>query len=135
MGTVLENLIDNPRMDVVEEPACREGDWESYRRAVAQPGPLAGPHAEADAIDYKRRCAIEYLGKRALKNGGVCSRTVPRILTPQFVFNLEQSNRTIRYARYPWLEQLMKLIAQIEAIQEKHASNNVISLVKKPVGH
>ena len=135
MGTALENLIDDPRIEVMDTPACREGDWEGYRRAVTQPGPLVGPHAEADAMDYKRRCAIEYLGKRALAHGGVCSRTVPRVLTQKFAMNLEKSNRTIRYARYPWLEQLMKLIAEIEAIQEKYASNNVITLVKKPIGH
>ena len=137
MGTVLKKSVSTTDTisvpDTNLKPACREGDWQSYMRAVAQPGPLVGPHAEADAMDYKRRCAIAYLGKRALLNGGVCRRAAPRVLTQQFSTNLEKSNRSIRYTRYPWLERLMKLFAEIESIQDQHASDNVIALVKKPV--
>ncbi|MDQ7969278.1 MAG: hypothetical protein REI95_06500 [Oxalicibacterium faecigallinarum] len=142
MGTVLKKSIETTtpitsdtaaEQVTTTQPACTEGDWNSYLRAVAQPGPLVGPHAEADAMDYKRRCAIDYLGKRAMLHGGVCRRGAPRILTQQFSASLEKSNRAIRYARYPWLERLMKLFAEIEALQDQFASDNVISLVQKPV--
>ena len=86
------------------------------------------PNATA-AWAYKRACAMAYLGKRAQLHGGVCSTLHPHIMTPQFIADLETSNRTIRYSRYPWLRSLMNLLEEIERIQDQISSTNVISLV------
>jgi hypothetical protein len=50
-------------------------------------------------------------------------------MTPQFVADLEASNKTVRYARYPWLKAMMNLLAEIEQIQDEISNANVISLI------
>jgi len=132
MRTVLENPQQNDQRAIFSSyQGLREGDWEGYRHALAQCRSAGDTWEEtADALDRKRQFALAYLGRRAMLYGGACSRTAPRILTQQFVMDLEKNNRGKRYTRYPWLETLMKLLAEIEALQEQHASNNVISLVK-----
>jgi hypothetical protein len=119
----------NPGSVVVE---IREGDWIAYHRHIER------THSERDliqcfggVIEYHRACAMAYLGKRAQHRGGVCSRTYPRILTPQFVAGLEATNKYHRYIRYPWLEKLLNLLAEIERIQDEinNGNSNVISLI------
>jgi hypothetical protein len=49
-------------------------------------------------------------------------------MSTQLVADLAERNRAKRYARYPWLEKLLKLMAEIEQVQEQ-VSSNVFSLV------
>ena len=118
-----------PRSTAVD---IREGDWIAYHRHIER------THSERDlvqsfggVIEYHRACAMAYLGKRAQHRGGICSRTHPRILTAQFVADLGATNRFHRYIRYPWLEKLLNLLAEIERIQDEfnNGSSNVISLI------
>jgi hypothetical protein len=50
-------------------------------------------------------------------------------MTPQFIAEMEPNNKTLRYARYPWLRAYMNLLAEIELIQDQISNTNVISLV------
>ena len=116
-----------PRSDAVE---IREGDWKAYLHCVARyKEDKAIAERYGSVVAYKRACAMAYLGKRAQLHGGVCSTLHPHIRTPQFIADLETSNRTIRYSRYPWLRSLMNLLEEIERIQDQISSTNVISLV------
>lgn len=121
-------LVSEPRPKAITID-IREGDWSAYLI-------LKTAHRDSDpnrcydgALAYKRQCAMAYLGRRAQIHGGVCSRTQPRILTPQFVSDLELANNTKRYQRYPWLETLLNLLAQIEHMQDEISATNVIALV------
>lgn len=108
----------------------REGDWKAYlhftgkcRRNQALLERYGG------LIAYRRACAMAYLGRRAQLHGGVCSTRHPHIMTPQFIADLEHANKAQRYARYPWLEALMNILAEIERIQDEISlGTNVISL-------
>jgi len=122
---------ENPHTSPLPHPLVREGDWQAYCRALKQCASSSDAYEDlALSVARKREHAFAYLGKRAMLYGGACSRTTPRILTPQFVMMLEKENRIKRYARYPWLEKLMKLLAEIEVLQEEQAGNNVFSLVR-----
>ena len=111
----------------------REGDWKAYLHCIArckEDKSIVGHYGSI--AEYKRACALAYLGKRAQLHGGVCSTRHPHIMTQQFIDDLETSNRTIRYNRYPWLRALMNLLAEIEQIQDQISSANVITLVPAP---
>jgi hypothetical protein len=110
----------------------KEGDWHAYQQHITR------PPSDRDVIDcfgsiskYKRMCALAYLGRRAQHHGGVCSKAHPRILSVQFIADMTESNKKQRYIRYPWLEKLLALMAEIERIQDEisNESHNVISLV------
>lgn len=112
----------------------REGDWKTYQQYCANnSGNKHLANSYGGALGYKRACALAYLGRRAQFHGGVCSKTHPSILTPQFVADLEASNKAKRYARYPWMEALLNLLTEIERIQDQITNtDNVISLVSGP---
>lgn len=108
----------------------REGDWKAYLQSIAryrEDKAILDRYEDANA--YKRACALAYLGRRAQLHGGVCSSRHPHVITPQFIAELENTNRTQRYTRYPWLRSLMNLLAEIEQIQDQISSTNVITLV------
>lgn len=108
----------------------REGDWKAYLQCIArskEDKSIADRYGSI--VEYKRACALAYLGRRAQLHGGVCSTRHPHIMTQQFINDLETTNRTIRYSRYPWLRALMSLLAEIEQIQDQISSANVITLV------
>lgn len=108
----------------------REGDWKAYLQSIARCKDDKSLIERYGSItDYKRACALAYLGRRAQLHGGVCSTRHPHIMTPQLIAELETTNRSIRYARYPWLRALMNLLAEIEMIQDQISATNVISLV------
>lgn len=109
----------------------REGDWKAYLHYSAKCRDSNAVIERYGSIAaYKRACALAYLGKRAQLHGGVCSTTRPHIMTQQFLTNLEASNKAQRYARYPWLEALIKIMVEIERLQDEISGNgNVISFV------
>ncbi len=107
-----------------------EGDWKTYLRHISKRHDnKVFMGRDGDVMVYKRQCAMAYLGKRAQIHGGVYSRTLPRTLTAQFNADLEARNRAQRYQRYPWLEKLQNLLAEIERIQDEGLGSDVISLV------
>jgi hypothetical protein len=110
----------------------REGDWDYYLDQIAgRRGKASLPEDPLELLTYKRQCALAYLGKRAQISGGVCSKTTPRILTPQMISELGDANRAKRYNRYPWIERLLNLLAEIELIQDQsNTQANVFSLVQ-----
>ncbi|MBC7499614.1 MAG: hypothetical protein H7315_03830 [Herminiimonas sp.] len=107
-----------------------EGDWPGYLAATINCSKnILSREALEEVIERKRACALAYLGRRAQKHGGVCSRTQPRILTMQMIGELGKTNADLRYKRYPWLEKLLKLMADIESIQDDISmQSNVISM-------
>lgn len=126
LSDTVEKAKTQLRIDVTE------GDWAAYQRwitlATAE-GSSARKSYESE-VAYLQACALAYLGRRAQLHGGVCSRTQPRVLTLAFTAKLEAANRTERFRRYPWLETLLNLLAEIERIQEEVTfKRNVISLV------
>lgn len=130
------SAVFNPEETVSEISAktdaieIREGDWKAYAQAIARgeaDKDLVSRHGSV--MEYKRACALAYLGKRAQLHGGVCSTRHPHIMTSQFIASLEVSNRAIRDARYPWLRLLMNLLGEIEQIQDQISSASVITLV------
>jgi len=124
-GEVVPNV--GPRSAAIE---IREGDWKAYLLCIARCSDEKHVlERYGSIVAYKRACALAYLGKRAQLHGGVCSSRHPHIMTPQLIADLEASNRTNRYARYPWLRALMNLLAEIEQIQDQISGNNVITLV------
>lgn len=138
MSTVMDTILPARKPvggDLVAQKAeplvIREGDWQAYLARTVDM--YSDTHELADLeilAEYKRQCAFDYLGKRAQKQGGICSKK-PRVLSAEVVARLEESNRAKRYARYPWIEKLLKLMAEIERLQEENAgSPNVFSLVQ-----
>ena len=107
-----------------------EGDWDAYQRFS---NPCCSKNfvtRHESLIAYRQQCALAYLGKRAQFYGGVCSKMHARIFTPHFILELNAANKAQRFSRYPWLEKLVDLIAEIEREQESvFASDNVISLI------
>jgi hypothetical protein len=110
----------------------QEGDWNTYRKhclSTRYQNPTVLQN-DGGTLDYRRKCALAYLGRRAQLHGGVCSRTQPRILTSAFLTKIEETNRAERFRRYPWLETLLKLLAEIERVQDEITTEtNVISLM------
>ena len=127
---------------VAKEAPClkidiAEGDWVAYQRWKALEGPNSSRTLKSydSQVAYLRAGALAYLGRRAQLHGGVCSRTQPRVFTSALIAKLDAANRTERFRRYPWLETLLNLLAEIDRIHDEVTSTgNVISLmpVSKP---
>ncbi|MES2536032.1 MAG: hypothetical protein V4632_09195 [Pseudomonadota bacterium] len=132
MSAVLESNYTvspiTPHLAAIEN---HEGDWKAYQQQIGNCyRDKDFPNQDASVIRYKQQCALAYLGKRAQFNGGVCNRTAPRILTPQFIAELAEMNKAKRYSLYPWLETLVNLLAEIERVQDQISiGGNIISLV------
>ncbi|OGB26279.1 MAG: hypothetical protein A3I66_19175 [Burkholderiales bacterium RIFCSPLOWO2_02_FULL_57_36] len=109
----------------------REGNWDEYQYQNARCRNVDNvPRTSSGLLAHKRKCALAYLGKRAQLHGGVCSKMMPRVLTPSVIADLEASNQAKRFSLYPWMETLMNLTAEIERTQDQSANpDNVISLV------
>ena len=110
-----------------------QGNWDEYQYQTQNARCRIGSNLLRDSaglLAHKRKCALAYLGKRAQLHGGVCSKTMPRILTPRMIAELEANNRAKRFSLYPWMETLMNLTAEIERTQDRVANSaNVISLL------
>jgi hypothetical protein len=135
-GSCLSEIADKTESPLPIRIA--ESDWVAYQRwrAREEPDSMLAFKSYGTETAYVRACALAYLGRRAQLHDGVCSRTQPRVLTSTFMSKLEGANRTERFRRYPWLETLLNLLAEIDRIHEEVAfTGNVISLVPvaKPV--
>lgn len=102
-----------------------EGDWQAYLRvqSMIKTDMVNGVD---EALPAKRRCALAYLGKRAQGKGGIYSKSTPRVLTAQFMLSLSAENCTQRFKRYPSLERLLKLVAEIENMHDEIAQENKV---------
>ena len=102
-----------------------EGDWQAYLRVqnTIEPTVINGLD---EALPARRRCALAYLGKRAQSKGGIYSKSTPRVLTAQFILSLAAENCAQRFKRYPSLERLIKLVAEIENMHDEIAQENKV---------
>lgn len=109
----------------------QEGNWNEYLYQSARCRNADYlPQHPVGLLAWQRDCALAYLGKRAQLRGGACSKTKPRILTPEMIADLEASNRAKRHSQYPWMEALMHLLTESERTQDQFSnSTKVISLV------
>jgi len=108
----------------------REGDWNAYRRHSKFCSRTDFVTSNDSLTVFRRQCALAYLGKRAQLYGGACSKTQHRTFTPGFLVEIGKANENRRFIRYPWLEKLLDLVAEIEREQAKVPdADNVISLV------
>ena len=57
-----------------------------------------------ETLAQKRASALAYLCRRAHEEAAVYSKTSVRILTPEFVQSMAQTNTAQRCRRHPWLE-------------------------------
>ena len=94
-----------------------EGDWQAYVSACDRID--ATVESVSEVLSSKRACALAYLGRRAQRQGGVYSKSTPRIFTSHLIASLDAANRTQRFKLYPWLERLLNLLAEIESIQDE----------------
>ena len=104
-----------------------EGDWTLYRQrcdAVSQSG--MPPEARLQA---RQTLALAYLGRRAQWHGGVFSSTQPTVLTAQRIAALTESNTARREQQYPWLAQMLAIVAELEKVQhsQMRMSGRVLS--------
>lgn len=132
MSTAMDNVFRTSDLSLSASMLSnREGEWDTYLDKIAGRRDKSSlPLDPVALLTYKRRCALAYLGKRAQLNGGVCSTTTPSVLTPQMISELSQANRLKRYKRYPWIERMLNLMAEIEFIQSQNNTQpKVFSLV------
>lgn len=109
----------NEVVDTIQEPlddANAAGNWAVFKRRCAflDATPVL---AVKQNIDVKRHYALAYLGERAQLRGGVFRAAKPTVFTEAVVTSLSKRNTTARYARYPWLAQMMALIAALDEAQ------------------
>lgn len=126
----LKEIVPAESMDVRVDASA--GDWYAYLDACNKID--CGPPLPVDAmICAKRRCALAYLGKRAQQQGGVCSKSAPRILTAECVMALSADNASQRFKRYPWLAAMLGLLAEIEKIQEEISLKSKVLPFSRPI--
>lgn len=118
------NCFDELTYEILEEKNASvrientAGDWHAYVEACRKID-MGEPMPMRDVLAAKRRSALAYLGKRAQTQGGVYSKSKPRILTSEWVQALGAENASLRFKRYPWLAALLNLLAEIEKMQEE----------------
>jgi len=107
-----------------------EGDWDAYQLHRNSSGDAETFKRNDSRNYYRQQCALAYLGKRAQLFGGACSKMQARIFTPGALIELDVANKRRRFTRYPWLEKLNNLVAEIERDQEMAPIlANVVALV------
>lgn len=92
------------------------GDWAVFKRRCAflDATPVLVPQ---QGIDVKRQYALAYLGERAQLHGGVFRATRPTVFTESVIVALCKRNTTVRFARYPWLAQMVALLTALDDAQ------------------
>ncbi|GAC1417038.1 MAG: hypothetical protein NVSMB6_19270 [Burkholderiaceae bacterium] len=109
----------NEVIGTTQEPvddANAAGNWMIFKRRCAflDATPVLGVRQN---IDAKRHYALAYLGERAQLRGGSFRAAKPTVFTEAVVTSLNKRNTAARYARYPWLAQMMALIAALDEAQ------------------
>ena len=104
------------------------GDWAAYcyRRAFLD---AVGTLSIEQAIEMRRSHALAYLGKRAQLHGGVFRASRPTVFTEAVVAAMAKRNAATRFSRYPWLADMLALIAALDNAQQSVMSReaNVLS--------
>lgn len=117
-GTDLTTRSPEQAATVIEaiDEAPAAGDWSAYRRrsAFLDATPVLPLQ---QMIDAKRHYALAYLGERAQLRGGVFRASKPTVFTETMVAALAKRNTSARFARYPWLAQMLALINALDDAQ------------------
>lgn len=97
------------------------GDFAAYRRhcAFLDVSP-ALPFDET--IRARRAHALAYLGERAQLHGGVFRASRPTVFTEAVVAGMAKRNAVARFSRYPWLAEMLALMAALDTAQ--HGATN-----------
>lgn len=107
--------VDAPLIDPVDD-ASAAGDWNVFKRRCAFLD-ATRVLASQQGIDAKRHYALAYLGQRAQLHGGVYRAARPTVFTDVVVAALNKRNNAARFTRYPWLAQIMALLAALDDAQ------------------
>lgn len=108
--------------DAIDD-ASAAGDWGIFKRRCAFLD-ATRVLAVQQNIEAKRHYALAYLGDRAQLRGGVYRPNKPTVFTEQVVTALGKRNTATRNARYPWLAQMMALIAALDDAQYNMSSGD-----------
>ena len=112
-----QDAIDTPLVTMAPLDACVEGDWAHYRQ---RSGEILQSALDNEArLQTRRTLALSYLGRRAQWHGGVFSSTQPTVLTPARIASMSESNTARRQQRYPWLAQMLSIVAELD--REQHS--------------
>ena len=130
--------IARPDADVVTTDAIigasAVGDWTVFKRRFdfLDATPVL---AIQQNVEAKRQYALDYLGERAQLRGGVFRPTKPTVFTETVVAALARRNTAARNARYPWLAQMMALIAALDDAQYNVSGKvgNVLAFPESPL--
>ncbi len=99
-----------------ETGAALAGDWAAYRRRCAFLEVVPALPTEA-AIGARRAYALAYLGERAQLHGGVFRASRPTVFTEAAVAGMAKRNAAARFGRYPWLAEMLALMAALDTAQ------------------
>lgn len=137
----VERRLARPRGEIamaleeqLVDDASAVGDWDVFKRRYAflDATPVLAVQQNTEA---KRRYALAYLGNRALLHGGVFRPDKPSVFTDTVVAALAMRNTGARNARYPWLAEMMALIAALDDAQHKMTGKegNVLAFREGPL--
>lgn len=120
-------------VDTIDD-ANAVGDWGIFKRRCTflDATPVL---AVQQNIEAKRHYALVYLGDRAQLRGGVFRPNKPTVFTELVVAALAKRNTAARSARYPWLAQMMALIAALDDAQYNMTGRegNVLAFPEGPL--
>lgn len=112
------NLIDGKLHQVgTDAGATLAGDWAAYRYQCALLDTVGTP-AAGQLVAARRGHALVYLGRRAQLHGGVFRASRPTVFTEAVVAAMAKRNAATRFARYPWLAEMLALIAALDNAQQ-----------------
>ena len=97
--------------------AALAGDWAAYRHQCAFLE-TTGTLPVGQSVAARRGHALAYLGRRAQLHGGVFLASRPTVFTEAVVAAMAKRNAATRFARYPWLAEMLALIAALENAQQ-----------------
>lgn len=100
-SAILQSLI-NEKLDDVE--------WPGYVHARDQI--IERQSMTEQALNRKRLEALKYLGSKVRVYGEKYNKTEPRVFTPEFVLELGTANAARRNRSNPWLEAMLKGVAE-----------------------
>lgn len=101
----------------VDFDAAPAGDWATYRCQCALLDTM-GTLSIEQSIAARRGHALAYLGKRAQLHGGVFRASRPTVFTEAVVAAMAKRNAATRFARYPWLAEMLALITALDNAQQ-----------------
>ena len=112
------NLIDGKLHQAgTDAGVALAGDWAAYRYQCAFLDTV-GTLSAGQSVAARRGHALAYLGRRAQLHGGVFRASRPTVFTEAVVAAMAKRNAATRFARYPWLAEMLALIAALDNAQQ-----------------